>query len=218
MNISTSVHSGHRSNGNEGMTRQLLDLRHRVLFSILPKIFRGGRLKHHRTWSLCISKGIKSVNWYILLLIIIIIIIMSFDHTNKWYMHNPAPVLENDTHKLLWDFNIQTDHLIPARRLDLIIINKKKKRPSKRHYYWERTEYWEESWRLEENCCQSDSSEKPSSNADVKSSNEGIMIIIIKIIIYARRPDHIIISKKKRICKIVDFDVPDGHRIKFTLF
>ena len=41
-------------------------------------------------------------------------------------MHNPAPVLENDTHKLLWDFNIQTDHLIPARRPDLIIINKKK--------------------------------------------------------------------------------------------
>ena len=41
-------------------------------------------------------------------------------------MHNPAPVLENDMHKLLWDFNIQTDHLIPARRPDLIIINKKK--------------------------------------------------------------------------------------------
>ena len=42
-------------------------------------------------------------------------------------MHNPAPVLENDTHKLLWDFDIHTDHLIPARRLDLIIINKKKR-------------------------------------------------------------------------------------------
>ena len=41
-------------------------------------------------------------------------------------MHNPAPVLENDTHKLLWDFNIQTDHLIMARRPDLIIINNKK--------------------------------------------------------------------------------------------
>ena len=51
-----------------------------------------------------------------------------FDHTNKWYMHIPAPVLENDTHKLLWDFNIQTDHLIPARRPDLIIINNNKKR------------------------------------------------------------------------------------------
>ena len=35
-----------------------------------------------------------------------------FDHTNQWYMYNPAPVLENDTHKLLWDFNIHTNHLI----------------------------------------------------------------------------------------------------------
>ena len=43
-------------------------------------------------------------------------------------MHNPAPVLENDSHKLLWDFNIQTNHLIPTRISDLIIINKKKKK------------------------------------------------------------------------------------------
>ena len=49
-----------------------------------------------------------------------------FDHTNKWYMHNPASVQENDTHKLLWDFDIQTDHLISARRPELIIINKKR--------------------------------------------------------------------------------------------
>ena len=42
-------------------------------------------------------------------------------------MHNPAPFLENNTHKLLWDFNIHTDHLISARRPDLIIINKKKR-------------------------------------------------------------------------------------------
>ena len=43
-------------------------------------------------------------------------------------MHNPAPALENDTHKLLWYFNIQTDQLIPPRRLVLTIINHKKKR------------------------------------------------------------------------------------------
>ena len=43
-------------------------------------------------------------------------------------MHNPTPVLENDSHKLLWDFNIETGQLIPARRPDLIIINNKKKR------------------------------------------------------------------------------------------
>ena len=41
-------------------------------------------------------------------------------------MHNPAAVLENDTHTLLWDLDIQTDHLISARRPDLIVINNKK--------------------------------------------------------------------------------------------
>ena len=34
-------------------------------------------------------------------------------------------IIKNDTHKLLWDFDIQTDHLISARRPDLFIINKK---------------------------------------------------------------------------------------------
>ena len=43
-------------------------------------------------------------------------------------MLNPALVQENDTHKLQWDFDIHTDHLISARRPDLIIINKQKKR------------------------------------------------------------------------------------------
>ena len=42
-------------------------------------------------------------------------------------MHNIAPVLENFTHKILWDFDIHTDHLISARRPDLIIIIKKKR-------------------------------------------------------------------------------------------
>ena len=50
-----------------------------------------------------------------------------FDHAKKWYMHNPSPVLENDTHKLLWDIDIQTDYLISAWGPDLI-MNKKKKR------------------------------------------------------------------------------------------
>ena len=49
-------------------------------------------------------------------------------HTNKWYMHNLASVQENDTYKLMWDFDIQKDHLISARRPDLIIINNNKKK------------------------------------------------------------------------------------------
>ena len=47
-------------------------------------------------------------------------------------MHNPASILENDTHKLQWDFDIHTDHLITARRPDIIIINKKKKKKRKK--------------------------------------------------------------------------------------
>ena len=56
---------------------------------------------------------------------------LKFDHTNKWYMHNLAPVQENATHKLLWDFNIQTDHLIPARRQGPYNNQQQKKRISK---------------------------------------------------------------------------------------
>ena len=50
-----------------------------------------------------------------------------FDHTNKWYLHKPASVLENDKNKLLWDLDIQTDHVTLARRPDLIIINLKER-------------------------------------------------------------------------------------------
>ena len=39
-------------------------------------------------------------------------------------MHNPAPELENNTNKLLSDFDVHKDHQISARRQDLVIINK----------------------------------------------------------------------------------------------
>ena len=42
-------------------------------------------------------------------------------------MHNPASVLKNETHKLLWDFEIQTDHPISTRRPDPVTINNNKK-------------------------------------------------------------------------------------------
>ena len=31
-----------------------------------------------------------------------------FDHTNKRYMHNQESILDNETHKILWDFEIKT--------------------------------------------------------------------------------------------------------------
>ena len=41
-------------------------------------------------------------------------------------MHNPESDLENETYKILWDFEIQTDHLISARRPYQVIVNKKR--------------------------------------------------------------------------------------------
>ena len=36
---------------------------------------------------------------------------------------NPEFVLENETHKILWDFEIQTNLLIPARQPYLLKVN-----------------------------------------------------------------------------------------------
>ena len=40
---------------------------------------------------------------------------------------NQESILENETHKLHWDVEIQMDHLISARRPDLIKINKRER-------------------------------------------------------------------------------------------
>ena len=51
-----------------------------------------------------------------------------YGYKNEWYLHNPAHVQEDYTHKILWDVDIHTDHLISVKRPDLIIINKRKKK------------------------------------------------------------------------------------------
>ena len=38
-------------------------------------------------------------------------------------MYNPESALKNEIHKILWDFEIQTDHLISARQTNLVIVN-----------------------------------------------------------------------------------------------
>ena len=50
-----------------------------------------------------------------------------FDRTNKLYIHNLDSIRENETYKLLSDFEIEMDHQISAKRADLEIVNKKAK-------------------------------------------------------------------------------------------
>ena len=51
----------------------------------------------------------------------------SFEAGDKWYEHQPESLLENEDYKILWDFSIQTDHVIEARRPDLVVVDKKKR-------------------------------------------------------------------------------------------
>ena len=44
-----------------------------------------------------------------------------------WYEHEPESVIENENFKILWDFTIQCDHIIEARRPDIVVVDKVKK-------------------------------------------------------------------------------------------
>ena len=43
----------------------------------------------------------------------------------KWYSHTPEKVLENESSKLLWDFQINTDRTVIASKPDIIFQDKK---------------------------------------------------------------------------------------------
>ena len=50
----------------------------------------------------------------------------NFEARDKWYEHEPESVLENEDYKILWDFSIQTDHIIEARRPNLVVVDKER--------------------------------------------------------------------------------------------
>ena len=58
--------------------------------------------------------------------------ILEFDHTVQRYMHKPESIQENEMHGIFWNFEIQTDYLIPTRRPELVIGDKKEKKKKKR--------------------------------------------------------------------------------------
>ena len=48
------------------------------------------------------------------------------ERKERWHNHNPDGTAENNDVKLLWDINIQCDHVIEARRPDIVIIDKRR--------------------------------------------------------------------------------------------
>ena len=41
---------------------------------------------------------------------------LGFNRARLWYEHEPESVVENEKFKILWDFTIQCDHMIDAKR------------------------------------------------------------------------------------------------------
>ena len=58
-------------------------------------------------WQLCQNVGIESCD--------------------KWYEHKPECVMENNDYKIYWDFMIQCDRMIEARKPDVVLIAKRTK-------------------------------------------------------------------------------------------
>ena len=44
---------------------------------------------------------------------------LKFDHLNKSNMYKLESIQKNETYKILWDFDMQTNHQSPARRANL---------------------------------------------------------------------------------------------------
>ena len=49
------------------------------------------------------------------------------ERANNWYEQKPEGVVESENFKILWDFTIQCDRKIEARRSDIIFVDKKER-------------------------------------------------------------------------------------------
>ena len=51
---------------------------------------------------------------------------LGFSRAKLWYEHEPESVAENENFKISWDFTIQCDHIIEARRPNIVVVDKVK--------------------------------------------------------------------------------------------
>ena len=52
---------------------------------------------------------------------------LGFNRARLWHEHKSESLAENEKFKILWDFTIQCDHRIEARRPDGVVVDKVKK-------------------------------------------------------------------------------------------
>ena len=52
---------------------------------------------------------------------------LGFNRARLWYEYEPESLVENENSKILWNFTIQCDHMIEARRPGIVVVDKVKK-------------------------------------------------------------------------------------------
>ena len=52
---------------------------------------------------------------------------LGFNRARLWYEHEQESVAENENFRILWNFTIQCDYMIEARRPDIVVLDKVKK-------------------------------------------------------------------------------------------
>ena len=55
------------------------------------------------------------------------IVLCGLERANSWYEQKPEEVVESENFKILWDFTVQCDRNIEARRPDIVFIDKKER-------------------------------------------------------------------------------------------
>ena len=56
-----------------------------------------------------------------------VLLLLEYGFIGKYvpsYQHQPAQVVENNSTKILWNFPIQTDHVVINNKLDVIVVDK----------------------------------------------------------------------------------------------
>ena len=49
------------------------------------------------------------------------------ERANNWYEQKPVGVVESENFMILWDFTIQCDRRVEARRPDIVFVDKKER-------------------------------------------------------------------------------------------
>ena len=84
------------------------------ILAACPKLAQTEYLKRHNAVAAVIHKNICDE--------------YGIETAKQTWLHHPEAVTETEEVKILWDFEIRTDRVIPARRPDIVVLDKEERK------------------------------------------------------------------------------------------